>query len=68
MTLVLFLMGTTLEDSHKDCYVNKGGRMPDRRAGRVPHVREDGGGKQPRSRNKDGRWRRKRSDAGRKRK
>ncbi len=31
----------------------------DRRAGRVPHV-----GKQPRSRRKDGGWRRKRSDAG----
>jgi len=40
--------------------------MADRRAGRVPHVREDGGGKQPRSRNKSGTWRGKRSDAGKK--
>ena len=38
--------------------------MVDRRAGRVPHVRAAGGGLFPRSRNKDGRWRRKRSDAG----
>ena len=37
--------------------------MADRRAGRVPHVPEQGGGKQPRSRNKDGSWRKKRSDA-----
>jgi hypothetical protein len=37
--------------------------MADRRAGRIPHVRETGGGKQPRDRNKDGTWRRKRSDA-----
>lgn len=36
----------------------------DRRAGRgIPHV-----GKQPRDRNKDGSWRRKRSDAGKPRK
>ncbi len=40
--------------------------MADRRAGKVPHVRDEGGGKQPRSRNKDGRWREKRSDAGKK--
>lgn len=38
--------------------------MADRRSGKVPHVREQGGGKQPRSRNKDGSWRKKRSDAG----
>lgn len=38
--------------------------MADRRAGKVPHVRETGGGTQPRSRTKAGRWRRKRSDAG----
>lgn len=38
--------------------------MADRRAGRVPHVPESGGGKQPRDRNKDGTWRKKRSDAG----
>lgn len=37
--------------------------VADRRAGRVPHVREQGGGKQPRDRNKDGSWRKKRSDA-----
>ncbi len=42
--------------------------MADRRAGRVPHMPEDGGGKQPRSRNKNGQWRRKRSDAGKSRK
>lgn len=41
--------------------------MADRRAGRVPHVRDEGGGQQPRSRNDDGRWRAKRSDAGKKR-
>jgi len=36
----------------------------DRRAGKeIPHV-----GKQPRSRNKDGSWRKKRSDAGKPRK
>ncbi len=37
--------------------------MADRRAGKGPYVRDEGGGKQPRSRNKDGRWRVKRSDA-----
>jgi len=39
--------------------------MTDRRAGKknVPHV-----GKQPRARNQDGSWRKKRSDAGKKRK
>jgi hypothetical protein len=44
--------------------------MPDRRAGRIPHVpeKEKGGGKQPRSRTKTGQWREKRSDAGKKRK
>ena len=41
--------------------------MADRRAGRVPHVPSPGGGKQPRSRNKDGSWRKKRSDAGKRR-
>lgn len=38
--------------------------MADRRAGKVPHVPDEGGGKQPRSRNQDGTWRAKRSDAG----
>ena len=38
--------------------------MADRRAGKVPHVRGPGGGRIPRTRNKDGRWRKKRSDAG----
>jgi len=37
--------------------------MADRRAGRIPHVPEKGGGTQPRSRNKDGSWRGKHSDA-----
>jgi hypothetical protein len=37
--------------------------VADRRAGKIPHV-----GKQPRARNKDGSWRRKRFDAGKKRK
>jgi len=45
-----------------------GGEMADRRAGKVPHVSESGGGKQPRSRNQNGQWRRKRSDAGKTRK
>jgi hypothetical protein len=38
--------------------------MTDRRAGRVPHVPSPGGSKQPRARNKNARWRAKRSDAG----
>lgn len=38
--------------------------MADRRAGRIPHVRDNGGGKTPRSRNANGQWRAKRSDAG----
>jgi len=37
--------------------------MANRKLGRGPYVREDGGGTQPRSRNKDGTWRRKRSDS-----
>jgi hypothetical protein len=37
--------------------------MADRRAGKGPYVPDEGGGTQPRSRNKDGRWREKRSDA-----
>jgi hypothetical protein len=37
--------------------------MADRRAGKGPYVRDEGGGKQPRSRTKSGRWREKRSDA-----
>jgi hypothetical protein len=37
--------------------------MADRRSGRGPYVRDEGGGKQPRSRNKNGRWRAKRNDA-----
>ena len=39
--------------------------MADRRAGGVPHVRGPGGGLMPRTRSRNGRWRRKRSDAGR---
>jgi hypothetical protein len=38
--------------------------MTDRRAGKVPHVPSPGGSRQPRARNGDGRWRAKRSDAG----
>jgi hypothetical protein len=38
--------------------------MADRRAGRIPHVPSPGGGKQPRARNINGQWRRKRSDSG----
>lgn len=41
--------------------------MADRRAGKVPHVRDEGGGKQPRSRTNTGRWRKIRSDKGKKR-
>lgn len=39
--------------------------MADRRAGphQGPYVPSPGGGTEPRSRNKDGTWRRKRSDA-----
>ena len=43
---------------------SKEARMADRRAGRIPHVPDEGGGQQPRSPNKDGRWRKKRSDTG----
>jgi hypothetical protein len=35
--------------------------MADRRAGKGPYVRDSGGGKKPRARNKDGSWRAKRS-------
>jgi hypothetical protein len=38
--------------------------VADRRAGKVPHVPMPGGGMAPRDRNKDGTWRKKRSDAG----
>ncbi len=40
--------------------------MADRRAGpsQGPYVPSPGGGKEPRSRNQDGTWRAKRSDAG----
>jgi hypothetical protein len=38
--------------------------MPDRQTHKVPFVRARGGGLVPRSRNRNGRWRRKRSDAG----
>jgi len=41
--------------------------MADRRSGRGPYVPDEGGGKQPRSRNKDESWRKKRGDAGKKR-
>lgn len=42
--------------------------MADRRSGKGPYVKDEGGGKQPRSRNSDGSWRKKRSDAGKPRK
>jgi hypothetical protein len=44
--------------------------MADRRAGprQGPYVPSPGGGKEPRSRNEDGAWRAKRSDAGKPRK
>jgi hypothetical protein len=38
--------------------------MTDRRAGRIPHVPSPGGSRQPRARTANGQWRRKRSDAG----
>ncbi len=38
--------------------------MPDSQMHHVPFVRARGGGLVPRSRNRNGRWRRKRSDAG----
>lgn len=41
--------------------------MGDRRAGKGPYVPDENGGKQPRTRNDDGSWRKKRSDAGKKR-
>ncbi len=37
--------------------------MGDRRAGKGPYVSDEHGGKQPRDRNKDGTWRKKRKDA-----
>ncbi len=37
--------------------------MADRIAGKGPYVKDEGGGTQPRSRNKDGSWRAKRNDA-----
>jgi len=40
--------------------------MADRRAGSVPHVPDEGGGKQPRARTKKGNWRKTRSDKGKK--
>ncbi len=45
--------------------VRAGGRMADRRAGpnQGPYVPSPGGGTQPRDRNNDGTWRKKRSDA-----
>ncbi len=42
--------------------------MADRRAGRGPYVKSRHSGEKPRARDKDGRWRAKRSDAGKKRK
>lgn len=44
--------------------------MADRRAGRKqgPYVPSPHGGKEPRARNADGRWRKKRSDSGKTRK
>lgn len=43
---------------------SKEAHMADRRAGKGPYVPSPGGGKEPRARNQDGRWREKRSDAG----
>lgn len=50
--------------------VQAGGQMADRRAGpnQGPYVPSPGGGTQPRDRNADGSWRKKRSDAGKPRK
>jgi hypothetical protein len=42
--------------------------MVDRRSGKGPYVSDEGGGKQPRSRTKQGRWRKKRRDTGKRRK
>ncbi len=42
--------------------------MADRRLGKGPYVPDENGGEQPRARNNDGSWRKKRSDAGKKRK
>ncbi len=55
-------------DRYFSCYTMRrevnGDMTADRRAGKgIPHV-----GKQPRDRNKDGSWRKKRSDAGKPRK
>lgn len=41
-----------------------GASVAERRAGKVPHVKMPGGGSAPRDRNRDGTWRKKRSDAG----
>jgi hypothetical protein len=40
--------------------------MADGRPCKVPHVKLKGGGTAPRARNQDGSWRKKRSDAGKK--
>ena len=62
--------------SHPLFILGAGGRLAaerrevgvaDRRAGKGPYVRDEGGGTQPRSRNQDGSWRAKRSDAGKSR-
>lgn len=45
-------------------HTSRGVSVADRRAGKVPHVKMPGGGTAPRDRNKDGTWRKKRSDAG----
>lgn len=39
-------------------------QWPTAARGKGPYVKDEGGGTQPRSRNKDGTWRAKRSDAG----
>ncbi len=71
--LVYCNFGTAYLQAHVCNYYNAGSSpamaegvkvMADRRAGRVPHVRLRGGDIVPRSRNLNGRWRKKRSDAG----
>lgn len=65
---ILHLTMVSLWAKVRMCRANNPIIMADRRAGRGPYVPETGGGKQPRSRTKGGRWREKRSDAGTKRK
>ena len=48
----------------QDGILRREAAMADRRAGKGPYVKDEGGGTQPRSRNANGQWRAKRSDAG----